>query len=454
MREALLELIGDEARVSTSPSVLDQHARDFTHHPPHAPDVVVFPQSTEEVAAVLRYASAEKIPVVPYGAGSSLEGHTIPLYGGISLDLTRMDAVVDLRPEDLLAVVQAGVTRSALNAKAQPHGLFFPVDPGADATLGGMAATNASGTTSVRYGSTRANVLALEVVLADGTVVRTGSRARKTSAGYDLTSLFIGSEGTLGVITEVTVRLHGMPELAVSARVTFPELEAACRTAVAIVAGGLTVSRVELLDERTLRAINAYKEASYAEAPTLFVELAGAEAAVLGDLELAQLAAESEGALTFESERGAEAQFALWEARHHAAFALIAAFPDKARRTTDMCVPISQLPGAIRHAQELVSKHELDFAIVAHAGDGNYHVGFAFDEDDPVQSAAAQQMNDELVDYALSVGGTCSGEHGIGMGKIGYLEREHGDLLPLMRGLKAMLDPAGILNPGKVLRPV
>lgn len=258
MRAALLELIPDEARVSTSPSVLDQHARDFTHHAPHAPDVVVFPQSTDEVAAVLRYANAERIPVVPYGAGSSLEGHTIPVRGGISLDLTRMDAIVAVEPANLTAVVQAGVTRNTLNAKTQPHGLFFPVDPGADATLGGMAATNASGTTTLRYGSTRANVLALEVVLADGTVVRTGSRARKTSAGYDLTGLFVGNEGTLGVITEVAVRLHGVPELSVSARATFPDLEAACRTAVAIVGAGLTASRVELLDEHTLRAINSY----------------------------------------------------------------------------------------------------------------------------------------------------------------------------------------------------
>jgi D-lactate dehydrogenase (cytochrome) len=451
MREALLELIGDETRVSVSPSVLDQHARDFTHHSPHTPDVVVFPQSTEEVASVLRYANAERIPVVPFGAGSSLEGHVIPLHGGISLDLTRMDRVLEVRPEDLLAVAEAGVTRTALNAKTQPHGLFFPVDPGADATLGGMAATNASGTTSVRYGSTRANVLALEVVLADGTVVRTGSRARKTSAGYDMTSLFVGSEGTLGVITQVTVRLHGIAELVISARITFPSLEAACRTAVAIVAGGLTAARVELLDARTLRAINAYKETSYAEAPTLFVELAGAEAAVRGDLELVELAAEGEGALTFESETGTEAQLALWEARHHAAFALLAAFPDKARRTTDMCVPISELPRAIEHAQALLSEKGLEFSVLAHAGDGNYHVGFVFDEDDAAQRAAVQEANDALVEHALSVGGTCSGEHGIGLGKIGYLQREHGDLLPLMQGIKRQLDPNGILNPGKVL---
>jgi D-lactate dehydrogenase (cytochrome) len=281
--------------------------------------------------------------------------------------------------------------------------------------------------------------------------VRTGSRARKTSAGYDLTSLFVGSEGTLGVITEVTVRLHGIAELAISARITFPSLEAACRTAVAIVAGGLTASRVELLDARTLRAINAYKETSYAEAPTLFVELAGAEAAVRGDLELVELAAEGEGALTFESESATEAQLALWEARHHAAFALLAAFPDKARRTTDMCVPISELPGAIEHAQAFMAKKGLDFTVLAHAGDGNYHVGFAFDEDDPEQRAAVQEANDALVEHALSVGGTCSGEHGIGLGKIGYLQREHGDLLPLMQGIKRELDPNGILNPGKVL---
>jgi D-lactate dehydrogenase (cytochrome) len=451
LRESLLELIPDERRVSASESVLDQHAQDLSYHAPHAPDAVVYPESSEEVARVLAWANAERVPVVPFGAGTSLEGHVIPLRGGVSLDLGRMDDVVDVRPADLQAIVRPGVLRSSLNAKAGEHGLWFPVDPGADATLGGMAATNASGTTTVRYGGMRANVLALEVVLADGTVLRPGSRTVKTSAGFDLRSLFVGSEGTLGVITELTLRLWGLPEHVVAARAAFPSLEAACRTASALVGAGVAAQRIELLDAETVRAVNAYKGTDYAELPSLFLEFAGgSDASVAGDLEAARELARWEGCDELQEEREPEARARLWEARHHVLFALVHASPGKLHKSTDVCVPVSELAAAVAHARDQAKTVGLDAAIVAHAGDGNYHVLFMLDPDNPRELEAADRLNAEIVDWALDRGGTCTGEHGIGIGKIAYLEREHGDLVPYFRGLKRLFDPNGILNPGKV----
>jgi D-lactate dehydrogenase (cytochrome) len=451
VRAELLRLVPDERRVATSESVLAQHGEDLSYHEPRPPDAVVYAESTAEVAALLRWANERRVPVIPFGAGTSLEGHVIPVRGGISLDLTRMDRVLDLRPPDLVAVVQPGVTRNALNAAAGEHGLWFPVDPGADASLGGMAATNASGTTTIRYGGMRTNVLALEAVLADGTVVRAGSRAAKTSAGYDLRSLLIGSEGTLGVITELTVRLHGIPEAAVAARAAFPDLESACAAAVALVGSGLSVLRVELLDALTIAAVNAYKGSAYLEAPSLFLELGGSEAGVAGDLEVARELCEGEGAVRWESERDPTARTRLWEARHHVLFALVHGSPGKVHKSTDVCVPVSELAGAVSRARDLAQELRLAASIIAHAGDGNYHVLFMLDPDDPAELAAAERLNDALVEHALAVGGTCTGEHGIGSGKIGYLEREHGDLVPLMREIKRAFDPNGILNPGKVL---
>jgi D-lactate dehydrogenase (cytochrome) len=451
LRAALLELVADERRVSTSESVLDQHGQDLSHHEHRRPDAVVYPQATAEVAAILRWANGRGVPVVPFGAGTSIEGHVIPAHGGISLDLTRMDRILELRPQDLLAVVQPGVLRSALNAAAGEHGFQFPVDPGADATLGGMAATNASGTTTVRYGGMRTNVLALEAVLADGRIVRPGSRAAKTSAGYDLRSLFVGSEGTLGVITELTLRLHGIPEAVVAVRAAFADLDAACGAAVALVASGLSVTRLELLDALTIAAVNAYKGTAYAEAPSLFLELGGSEAGVGGDLDAAHELCEGEGCAAWQAERDPTARGRLWEARHHVLFALVPGSPGKLHKSTDVCVPVSELPAAVRRARELAEEVALAASIIAHAGDGNYHVLFMLDPDDPAELAAAEQLNDALVEHALEAGGTCTGEHGIGSGKIGYLEREHGDLVPLMRQIKRAFDPNGILNPGKVL---
>jgi D-lactate dehydrogenase (cytochrome) len=451
LRADLLRVIPDEQRVNDGESVLDQHAADLSYHPPHRPDVVVFPESAAEVAAVLAYAHENRVPVVPFGAGTSLEGHVIPLHGGISLDLTRMGAIVALRPEDLTVTVQPGVTRSQLEAAAGPHGLFFPVDPGADATLGGMAATNASGTTTVRYGGMRTHVLELEVVLADGRIVRTGTRAAKTSAGYSLSNLFVGSEGTLGVITELTLRLHPIPEHVVVARAAFPSVEAACRAAAAIIGVGVPVLRCELLDATTIGALNAFSGTSFPVAPYLFVEFGGSPAGVAGDLETTKELAEDEGATAFESESDPTARAQMWSARHNALMASLALAPGSKAMTTDVAVPVSELAAAIEHARRALDESGLRGGIVGHVGDGNFHVAFLLDPDDAGSIAQADALNGAVVADALARGGTCTGEHGIGYGKLAYLEQQHGDLVPLFRGIKQLFDPRGILNPGKVV---
>lgn len=447
----LLRLIPDEHRVTDGESALDQHAADFSYHPPHRPDVVVYPQTTAEVSAVLAYANAERIPVVPFGAGTSLEGHVIPIRGGISLDLTRMDAILALRPDDLSATVQPGVTRSQLEAATGPHGLFFAVDPGADATLGGMAATNASGTTTVRYGGMRAHVLALEAVLADGSVVRPGSRAVKTSAGYNLAQLLVGSEGTLGVITELTLRLHPIPEQVVVARAAFPSVVEACAAAAALVGAGVPVSRCELVDAPTIAALNAYAGLGFPAAPHLFVEIGGSASAVPSELETARVLIEDAGATAFAAESDPTARAKLWDARHNSLIAAMALQPGTKALTTDVAVPVSELAAAIEHARGALDATGLQGGIVGHAGDGNFHVAFLLDPDDADRVAQAQRLNASLVEDALARGGTCTGEHGIGFGKLAYLEREHGDLLPLLRGIKQVFDPHGILNPGKTI---
>jgi D-lactate dehydrogenase (cytochrome) len=453
LRAELLRLVPDERRVTDGESVLDQHSADLSYHPGRRPDIVVFPETTDEVARVLEWADNARVPVVPFGAGTSLEGHVIPLEGGISLDLTRMNGVVALRPDDLTATVQAGVTRSQLEAAAGPHGLWFPVDPGADATLGGMAATNASGTTTVRYGGMRTHVLALEVVLADGRVVRTGSRAVKTSAGYNLTNLFIGSEGTLGVITELTLRLHPISEHIVVARAAFPSVEAACRAAAAIIGSGVLVTRCELLDAMTIAALNAFSGTDFPPSPYLFVEFGGTEAGVAGDLATTRELAEDEGATAFESESDPTARARMWSARHNALMASLALAPGSKAMTTDVAVPVSELAAAIEQARRALDESGLRGGIVGHVGDGNFHVAFLLDPSDSASIAQAEALNGRVVEDALARGGTCTGEHGIGFGKLGYLEQEHGDLIPLFRGIKQLLDPNGILNPGKVVPP-
>jgi D-lactate dehydrogenase (cytochrome) len=448
---ALRAVVSSSSRVSTGESDRDLHGDDMTVHAAHPPDVVVYATSTEDVAAVLRLADEEHVPVTPFGAGSSLEGHVIPVVGGISLDLAGMDRIVAIEPENLTATVQAGVTRSALERAAGQHGLFFPVDPGADATLGGMAATNASGTTTVRYGKMRANVLGLEAVLPGGRTIRTGSAALKTSAGYDITGLLVGSEGTLGVITELTLRLHGIPEHVVALRISFPSVDAACRTAVGAVAAGASVRRLELLDEVNVQAINAYSGTSYPEVPCLFVESAGTEPSVDGDLELVLQLAETEGAVEVVHERDADARARLWSARHNTGYSWAQLWPGLSHSSTDVCVPLSQLPGAVGVARAAVDRLGLRAAILGHVGDGNFHVGVTLDPDDPDEVAAWHELSRIVVEDALARGGTCTGEHGIGLGKRSSLELEHPDLLPIYRGVKQLFDPNGIMNPGKIL---
>lgn len=447
----LIDILRDERRVVSTDSVLDEHAADFSFHLPRRPEVVVYPVDAAEVASVLAFANGQRTPVVAFGAGTSLEGHIIPTHGGISLDLSRMNRIIDMRPGDLLAITQPGVTRLALNVRAHTDGLFFPIDPGADATLGGMAATNASGTTSVRYGSMRRQVLALEVALADGRIVRTGSRARKSSAGYDLTSLFVGSEGTLGVITELTLRLQGVPDHVVAGRITFPDVEAACLAAVSFVTLADTLTRVELLDAWTIRAINRHKGTAYAEAPTLLVELAGSTGSVEAEILDVEELARSHGGRKPEFETTPEGCARLWQARHDAAYAVMATAPGKKAKSTDICVPLSSLPGAIRHAQEVVDKLGIEAGVSGHVGDGNYHVAFMIDPDDAEDMRRAELLGDALVAHALQHNGTCTGEHGIGIGKIRYLELEHPSAIPAMHSIKNAFDPRGIMNPGKVL---
>jgi D-lactate dehydrogenase (cytochrome) len=452
LREELLRIVPDERRVSTSESVLAQHGDDLSYHPRRDPDVVVFAESTAEVSSVLAFANERRVPVTPFGAGTSLEGHVIPQAGGISLDLSRMDAVLEVRADDMHAVVQAGVPRSKLNEAAGSHGLLFPVDPGADATLGGMAATNASGTTTVRYGGMRAQVLALEVVLADGSVVRTGTRAVKTSAGYNLTSLFVGSEGTLGVITELTLRLYGIPEYVMAVRAAFPDADSACRAAATMMAAGILVTRCEYVDALVIGAVNRFKGTDFLEAPHLWIEFSGgSETGIAGDLEAAREIAEGEGCHGFVAETDPTRRSQLWEARHHALLAVAHESPGKVHFATDVCVPVSDLPESFRLGRRLLEENGLIGGIVGHVGDGNYHLGVMLDPADPDELARAKRVNEQIVEHALSLGGTCTGEHGIGLGKRDYLAQEHGDTLGLMRGIKQLLDPNGILNQGKIL---
>ena len=393
---------------------------------------------------MLAYANDAGVAVVPFGAGTSLEGHVIPLHGGISLDLTRMNRVVAMRPDDLTATVQAGVTRSQLEAVAGPHGLWLPVDPGADATLGGMAATNASGTTTVRYGGMRAHVLALEVVLADGSVIRTGTRAVKTSAGYNLTELFVGSEGTLGVITELTLRLRPIPDRIVVARAAFPSVK---RRAVRRPRSSAPAFSSRAASCSTRRRSPHSTHSRERRSPSRRISSSRCRAT---STRCASLLAD-EGASAFESETDPTARSRMWDARHNALHASLALSPGSKAMTTDVAVPLSELASAIEHARDLLDASGLRGGIVGHVGDGNFHLAFLLDPEDGESVARAVALNTALVEDALARGGTCTGEHGIGYGKLAYLAQEHGDLVPLYRGIKQLFDPAGILNPGKVV---
>lgn len=440
------------ANLSTATAVRDHHSRDESHHAAALPHAVVFPESTEDVQAIVRACAAHRCPIVPFGAGSSLEGHVNPIHGGVSIDLTRMNRVLRVSADDLDATVQAGVTRKQFEKHLRPTGLIFHLDPGADATLGGMAATRASGTTAVRYGTMRDAVLGLTVVLADGRVITTGGRARKSSSGYDLTKLFVGSEGTLGVITELTVRLHGRPEALAAATCHFENIENAIRTVITTIQLGIPVARIELLDEVQVAAVNRFSQLSYPVFPTLFFEFHGlSERDVTEQAEAVGEIAMDNGGVAFARAVTPEARALLWQARHDAYYAALAMRPGCRGWTTDACVPISRLAECIVETKQDIAASHLEAALVGHVGDGNFHMIFPVNPDDPADLEEAERLSHRLVERSLAMGGTCSGEHGVGLGKMKFLEREHGEALEVMRAIKHTLDPLGLMNPGKML---
>ena len=450
LRSALAGRFGD--RFSTAAAVCEHHGKDDSHHAIAPPDAVVAARSTDEVAFAVGECARHGVPVIPFGAGTSIEGHVQAVRGGVSLDLAEMNRVLAVRPDDMDATVQAGVTRRRLDRALKGTGLFFSVDPGADATLGGMAATAASGTTTVRYGAMRDNVISLVAVLADGSVARTGGRARKSAAGYDLTSLLVGSEGTLGVITELVVRLHPVPEAVAAAVCAFPELAGAVASVVQVVQAGVPVARCELLDATAMRAVNLYSGLGCDESPTVFFEFHGTEAEVAAHGELAQEACRELGGADFRYARRQEDRRRLWKARHDAYPALLAMRPGCRGLTTDVCVPVSRLAQCIAESIEDMKTATVPWGIVGHAGDGNFHVAFVLDMDSPAEVAEAEGFNERMIARALAMNGTCTGEHGIGMGKRRFLEAEHGEAtVAAMRAVKQALDPRGIMNPEKVL---
>ena len=437
--------------VSTNETILDQHGRDESAIPPVRPSAVVMPHSTEEVSSVLKYCNSEKIPVVAFGAGSSLEGHVLPLFGGISLDLTEMNKIIEIRPDDLLVRVEPGVHRMALNEKLASNGLFFSVDPGADATLGGMASTGAAGTTTVRYGSMRDNVLAMTAVMADGTVIKTGRETRKLSAGYDLTRLLVGSEGTLAVITELTLRVFGIPEKMAAAIVRFPTLSDGVTAATAIVRSGISIARCEFLDAKCIKNVNSHDGLNLSEMPTLFFEFHGSPQGVAEDAQSVKDIVEEFGGSDFEWTVDEGARRKLWQARHNAYWAGIAAHPGKRAVSTDAAVPLSKLSDAVQTAEQILSKHPYPFSILGHVADANFHCFIVTDPANPKELEDVRHITHEITMKMIEMGGTCTGEHGIGSGKIEALVEETGaPAVSIMKLIKQTLDPNNVLNPGKV----
>jgi len=450
--QQLTQLLED--RFSTAQSVREHHGTGEAYHSAALPDGVAYAISTEEVASIVTACATHGIAVIPYGTGTALEGHTLALNGGISLDLSGMDQVIRVSPEDMDCTVQAGVTRNQLNEHLRDTGLFFPVDPGADASLGGMSATRASGTTTVRYGAMRENVLALTVVLANGNIIQTARRARKSSAGYDLTRLFVGSEGTLGVITEVTLRLFGIPEATRAAVCSFPDLASAVNTVITVVQCGIPIARCELLDKVGMKMICDYgKLQDYTIGDTLFLEFHGSEAGVEEQAAAVQSIAADFGAGDFKWAAKLEDRNKLWEARHNAHYAVLAtAQPGQHSMATDVCVPVSRLAECILATKEDIDRSGLTSPFVGHAGDGNFHMSIIANYDDEAENRLAHEVHDRLVRRAQAMEGTCTGEHGIGSGKIDYLEDELGEAVEVMRAVKRALDPENIMNPGKMLR--
>lgn len=446
----LRRLLGD--RVSVAAAVREHHSHGESWHAAGVPDAVVFPITTEEVSAIVSLCARHRTPMVPFGMGSSLEGHVNAVHGGVSIDLTRMTRVLRLSPDDLDITVEAGLTRLKLDAHLKNTGLMFPIDPGADATLGGMAATRASGTTAVRYGTMRDNVLGLTVVMADGRIIRTGGRARKSSSGYDLTRLFVGSEGTLGVITEITLRLYGRPEAVRAAVCPFESMAGAAATVIQTIQLGIPVARIEIVDEAQLRVVNAYSKTDYPIAPTLFFEFHGISDLMVDEqIKAVEDIAREQGARGFQWAATLEDRATLWQARHNAYYATVASRPGARAWTTDICVPISHLAECILETQADLEAASVVAPLVGHAGDGNFHLIFMLDTDNQAEFDTISRLNERLVERSLRFGGTCSGEHGVGIGKLKYLAAEHGESLDVMRTIKRSLDPNNLMNPGKLI---
>jgi len=448
--ELLRQRFGDQ--ITTATAIREQHGRDESYHPAFPPDAVFFAETTEEVQAAVMICAEHGMPIIPFGVGTSLEGQVAALHGGICIDVSKMNQVLRVSAEDMDVTVQAGVTRKQLNEHLRDSGLFFPIDPGADASLGGMTATRASGTNAVRYGTMRENVLALTVVLADGRIIRTARRSRKSSAGYDLTRLFVGSEGTLGVITEVTVRLHGIPEAISSAVCSFPTIEDAVHTVIETIQTGVPVARMELLDEVQVGACNAYSKLDLPVQPTLFFEFHGTEASVAEQAERVGAIAEGWNGGGFQWATKPEDRTKLWEARHKAYYAAISLKPGCKGWATDVCVPISRLAECISETKKDLANSTMVAPLVGHVGDGNFHLVYLVDPDKPEEIAEATRLNDRMVLRALAMDGTCTGEHGVGYGKMDYLVAEHGEAIAVMRQIKQALDPQNLMNPGKMLR--
>jgi D-lactate dehydrogenase (cytochrome) len=446
----LKTLLGD--RVSTSAAVREHHGKDESYFPYALPDAVVFPRTTEEVRDVVNICRRHRVPMIPYGVGTSLEGHILAVHGGVTIDLSQMNQVLAVHEEDLDAVVQAGVTRKQLNEHIKHTGLFFPIDPGADATIGGMSATRASGTNAVRYGTMRENVLSLKVVLADGRTIQTSRRAKKSAAGYDLTRLFVGSEGTLGIITEVTVKLYAVQEAMSAAVCAFDTVDGCTQTVIQTIQAGIPIARSEILCEKTMDAINKYKKTSYRVAPTLFFEFHGSKASVAEQAEMVQEIAKENGGRDFVWATRPEDRTQLWEARHNAYFAGLQIRPGSRAVSTDVCVPISRLAECVHETMEDVKDYIAPVPLLGHVGDGNFHLMFLVDPAKPEETELAKTFNARLVERALRMEGTCTGEHGVGLGKQGSLRAELGDdVMDVMRDIKRLFDPENLMNPGKVV---
>ena len=448
--DALKPLLGE--RLSTSKSDRDLHGQSEVYFDLMAPDAVAYPENTEEVSALVKICAEHGCPVVPWGTGTSLEGHALALRGGVTVDFRLMNRVLEVNAEDMDVRVQPGITRMDLNTELRATGLFFPVDPGANASIGGMASTRASGTTTVRYGTMADNVMGLEVVLADGRVIRTGSRARKTSAGYDLTHLFVGSEGTLGLITELTLKLQGQPEAVSSGICAFPDMESAVNCVIETIQTGIPMARIEFVDAATTRAFNAYSGRAMPEQPHLLVEFTGSDSGVKEQSTAFGEIVADHGGSEFEWSTNMEDRTALWQLRHDGYYAILASRKGATAMSTDICVPISKLAEAVTETQADIAESFLDGPILGHVGDGNFHAILMMDPDNPDELTEAKRLADRMAERALALGGTVTGEHGVGMGKMKYMTREHGDAWQVMGDIKRSFDPQNILNPGKMVQ--